>query len=311
MFETYDTKEFGAYIKNIRVSLGLSQDKVARQTKLSTETLRKIENGLVVPRLDTLEYLSRAYKTDVLKVLGRFRVSHILIKLYEHIDQVILNYSIEKIRVLDDMVKEIKSNTQICQLIEPNDIHQVQHMIEGISAFYQNQHQYALDRFSDGLKISMGQFSTENFQKHFYSLFESRLLLMISMCYAALKDFSIANNMLTFTLDLITHNEITCRETMRLVTKIYFNLAYNSHTENRLDEVISYTSKGIELCQQNESMYLLHGLYYRRGIAKYLSNKNDYLEDLNNAILLLKLTGKEDLVQLYKDKTSTIYQIDL
>lgn len=58
MFESDKIIEFGTHLKNLRLSLGFTQKDVQRLSGLNINSLRKIENGDVLPRYDTIFYLS-------------------------------------------------------------------------------------------------------------------------------------------------------------------------------------------------------------------------------------------------------------
>ncbi|ABY92652.1 hypothetical protein JCM16816_10870 [Thermoanaerobacter brockii subsp. lactiethylicus] len=57
-----DLEAFGEELKNIRKSLGLSQSDVTEQVFISRDTLRKFENGKVIPKQETLDLLSHLYE---------------------------------------------------------------------------------------------------------------------------------------------------------------------------------------------------------------------------------------------------------
>ena len=310
MFETYDTKRFGEYIKNLRISMNLSQEKVAKSTKLSTETLRKIENGFVVPRYDTLEYLSRAYKCDILNVFKSFRTSELLFDLYQHIDDIILNYDVKSISKLDVLLDDIENNLLKETFIELNDVQQITSMILGIKLFYENKFNDALLSFLSSMTISHPNFNELKYGSYNYSVFESRILLMISMCNASLKKHTFANELLLYLLDNLM-DAFLSNEYIKLVTKIYFNIAYNFHSLDQLHNVIKYSSAGIKFCSTNHSLYLIHGLLYRRGIAKYMLNDSTYSQDLNSCKIILLLTESSELLDIYDRATFKHYGIHM
>ena len=71
MLHNYQTEEFGHRLRDIRKGLNLTQQDVSDMSGVNLDTLRKLENGYVVPRYDTLEILSITYKIDLLEVLLR------------------------------------------------------------------------------------------------------------------------------------------------------------------------------------------------------------------------------------------------
>jgi transcriptional regulator with XRE-family HTH domain len=70
----YDLQSFGEELKNIRKSLNLTQKDVAEQISINIDTLRKIENGKVMPRQETLELLSIVFKKDLNEILLKYRL---------------------------------------------------------------------------------------------------------------------------------------------------------------------------------------------------------------------------------------------
>ena len=311
MFESYNMDNFGNYMKNIRKQLKYSQEKVATTTKLSTETLRKIENGYVVPRYDTLERLTRLYKTDLHSAFGYFRSSQALFTLYKKIDELILNYQFQEIQIIEKLLSEVTTNNESEALVENKDILQLTQMIYGITNFYNSKFENAHENFITAFEISSFQFNINTFMNSNYTIIESRILLMISMCEAELGFIEQSNTILNFTLNLISNNDLSSEDGINLILKIYFNLAYNYHTLNKLDNVIHISTEAVEYCNAHNSSYLMHVFFYRRGIAKYMLKKDDYLDDLKKCVSILQITEKKSLLTIYRKITLKKYNITI
>ncbi len=58
----YDLKSFGSEIRRIRNSLGLTQDDLSYLASIHVDTIRKIENGKVLPLQETLDLLAPVLK---------------------------------------------------------------------------------------------------------------------------------------------------------------------------------------------------------------------------------------------------------
>lgn len=71
----FDLKGFGEKIKDIRLENGLRQTDVSDIVGINRDTLRKLENGLVLPKIDTLEQLSYVYKRDIYKLFSEYRIN--------------------------------------------------------------------------------------------------------------------------------------------------------------------------------------------------------------------------------------------
>lgn len=61
---------FGQRIKELRISLGLSQDQLAEQTQLSLRTIQRIENGETDARGDTITRLAKALCISTQDIYG-------------------------------------------------------------------------------------------------------------------------------------------------------------------------------------------------------------------------------------------------
>ena len=51
----YNLELFGENLKEIRKALKLNQKEISEATNINESTIRRIENGKVLPQLDTLE----------------------------------------------------------------------------------------------------------------------------------------------------------------------------------------------------------------------------------------------------------------
>lgn len=65
----YNLEAFGNRLKEIRKSLKISQNYISCITGIDEKTIRRIENGKVLPKLDTLDILSPYYKEDLVSLL--------------------------------------------------------------------------------------------------------------------------------------------------------------------------------------------------------------------------------------------------
>ncbi|WP_257670993.1 helix-turn-helix domain-containing protein [Parapedobacter tibetensis] len=63
-------KHIGKRIKDIREERGFTQDGVALGAKISQAALSKIENGAIMPKLETLERLAKSLKVDLVALVS-------------------------------------------------------------------------------------------------------------------------------------------------------------------------------------------------------------------------------------------------
>nr|WP_300005478.1 helix-turn-helix transcriptional regulator [Tissierella sp.] len=66
--------KFGKALRNIRKDLSLTLSKVTLLSGVNSETIRRIESGKVIPKFETLEFLSNVYKVDLNSLFLEYRV---------------------------------------------------------------------------------------------------------------------------------------------------------------------------------------------------------------------------------------------
>src|SRR5699024_4864619 len=66
---------FGEKLFQLRHDLNFSQYDVSQLAMVSIQTIRRIESGKVIPKQETLDYLSTIYKMDLNKLLLEFRIN--------------------------------------------------------------------------------------------------------------------------------------------------------------------------------------------------------------------------------------------
>jgi len=121
MFSTYNMKKYGAELRKIRKYLGLNQSDVRRLSGLNEDTLTNIENGLVIPRYDTIEILSHVYKFDLMNLLFFFKNEYDILSLYEMLDLAITYNDILKLKEIRDNLINFKDDPELDNLIQYSD----------------------------------------------------------------------------------------------------------------------------------------------------------------------------------------------
>ena len=309
MFESYDTKAFGVYIKNVRISLGLTQKDVSRLTGINSETLRKMESGMTIPKFETLEYLSVAYKQDVLAVFTFFRKNQELYGLYKKLDYIIVSNELERLDDFQVKLKAIEDGNEKIVLFNNNEIDQLKLIIEGIELlnFGSNQYQEILDILNKAIHKTLNGFKVDRFKYFKYNQIEKRILLLLAVTYAELGEYKFSNDLLIFLMDISNGNQFMSQTDLFMYIKIIFNISYNYHELDRFENSLEYATKGIELCLKNQTTYLLSGLLFRRAVSKTKLQIPDADSDFKKSIELLGVMEHDGLQKIYEEKATEMY----
>lgn len=308
MFSSYDLKSYGLTLKRIRKQLALTQNNVSEKTQISRDTLRRIENGLVVPRFETLERLSFFYKTDLLKILSEHRSDAKLQFWYDELDALITNYTEQK---FIDIHESIKEYTQVYfnHFISPEEIKQCLIFLEAIKLYFTNAHtqSHKIEALLvQCMRITISDFDLNQYKKYRYNIIETRILLLISLLYSNNNLYEQSNAMLYF---LIRHHRKNLILPAKHLISIYTNIAYNHHMEDQHQKVIEISQMGIELAVQQDTFSRLYLLYFRKGIAEYKLNQPTYITSLTLSLSILKILGQNDLYERYLSVLEHQYHI--
>ncbi|WP_353892794.1 helix-turn-helix transcriptional regulator [Proteinivorax hydrogeniformans] len=71
---TYNLKGFGEKLSSIRKKLNYTQNYISRELGIHPDTLRKIEGGKVIPKIETLDNLSSVLKADITALFLEYRI---------------------------------------------------------------------------------------------------------------------------------------------------------------------------------------------------------------------------------------------
>ncbi|MBN4050993.1 MAG: hypothetical protein COA82_13520 [Alkaliphilus sp.] len=300
MFVCFELCKFGKYLKKLRESLGHSLEDVKHLSNISTATLKKIEAGRVLPRFDTLEYLSIAYKKDLLEDLKNYRYSSVFFHYYLRLDSLIIEYDLEVLKNLEkDFNKFSQSHKKANLLLESSLQKQFNLLLKGISIYYSSTPTGSLNCFIDAMNKSNPLFHLSNFRSFKYSCLELRILLLISLALVEFNRLTDSNSILKECLAQSNFDEQATFNEKLLILKTYLNLSYNFHLLDFHRDALSYAQQGIDFCNKHHISYALAALLARKGTAEYLLNMPNYKTTLNKAVTLLSITNKKDLAHRY------------
>lgn len=301
MFAMYNLSAFGKQLRSIRKMMGYSQQDVSRLSGLNRDTLRRLEQGEVIPRYDTLELLSSVYKIDLLDQLKHFRSSNRLYSYYQRLDQLISNFDINILNKLTQDYTAFMENEREL-LLDPIIYDQFQYMLKSISNYYSNdplKQLQSLEDFITSMRYSIPDFDAYDFKRFKYNIFEMRILLLIATSYVFHCEYDQSNLMLLFLLDTMLTDRQTNLDNILLTIKIYANLSYNYFMMDDYNKSLKFANEGISFCNNHDNMYILYLLYSRKGIAEMRLNMPYYEDSLKKSLHLLEIQNKHELYNIY------------
>lgn len=303
----YDLELFGKKIREIRSIYKYTQKDISEITTITTETMRKIENGKVTPNQITLELLSSVLKEDMNQLLLNFRISDYK-KFYDVKDKIEIKLEtgqyenlIEDKDKLNEILKEITSDNNYMYKL----IMQLSLLVESIILKTNHQdYKNSLLKLIDAMRVTHSDFDLANYDSYVYSKEELRILMNISILMNILESKEKSLDMLKFISNALNSDEVEFK------IKVFYNLSYSYHRNDIHSKALYYASEGITLCISSNNLNGLGLLYARKGIAEYFLKDNNYINSLSKAISICDITERNNLKEMLL-KFCTKHNIEL
>lgn len=312
MFYAFNSKKFGNELKQLRKKLGYTQLEVSTNIKLSIDGLRKIENGYVTPKFETLIKLSGLYKYDLIDIMkSNSKISN-LVDAYKEIQRYIDTEDKENISEL--IVKLISSSDYYLSngLILIEDLNQFIEFCKASLLYIENTKNSLLQSkviIIKALKLTIYDFELKEFHKFHYNHFEIRYLNLLAFVERRLNNHNQSIELLKFLLkdSVVNTNDV---QSIKNIILINFNLSYSYNEISDYKNALKYAENGIEFSLNHLRLCELHLLYYRKGIAEYFLDIETYHDSLKKSIFLLEIQNSP-LANLYKKITKDTYGIEI
>lgn len=288
----YNLEKFGEKLKDIRKNLNLSQNKVTEETGVTERTIRNIENGKVLPSLDTLEILSAYYKTDLIHMLLQYRLDDysVFYHIKGTIESKIENYESAKLHNEFENLKMLLASTK--NMYFKNVIKQLIIFTEAI-IHKDVDYDISLKKCIEAIRMTTPTFTLENYKSFAYSPMEIRILMNIALIQNGLEKRELCLDILNFCIYSIDPHE-------EVYSKICCNLAYSYQLKKDFENMLKYADLGIKACQESRNYYILTMLFYLKGFAQCKLNDEEFRKSLETAICLCdafnKMTFKKIII---------------
>ncbi|ADH60711.1 transcriptional regulator, XRE family [Thermoanaerobacter mathranii subsp. mathranii str. A3] len=303
----YDLEAFGEELKNIRKSLGLSQSDVSKYGFINRDTLRKIENGKVIPKHETLELLSHLYKKDLNELLLKYRLNDysIFFDIKSSLEKKLESGDFESLRDDIDRLKKLLKKSDM-SLYYSKLLNQLLLIADSVFEKTINEnYEKAMEKLQKAMEFTIPNFSLSNYTDFVYSDMEIRILMNMALIIKKTEGVQKSLEMLLFCLENLSPEEWETK------IKIYYNISYNYHILSLTEESLHYANLGIETCVKNNTLSSLGLLYFRKAIAEYHLGREEYKDSLSKSIHLLEITGQEKLIKTIMESCRKFYNLEI
>lgn len=306
----YNLKEFGDTLRRIRSIQHITQKDINNRVSINLETLRKIENGLVLPRQETLDLLSSALNMDIAELFLTYRMDNypILEDLKKDLDFHLDGGDYSALE--DDLIRLKDLATYNMNPFFKNKVLQLICMVEGILIAFNTQ-DYALEisHYIKGLSYTIPDFNLASYQNYYYNELEIRLLMNIALSKYHSDLHQECISLLEFCIYFFQENQNL--SSSNLLSRLHYNMSYTFHRLDDHAKALEHANLGIEHTIANRSIVFLAHLYYRKGIAEFHLNDPHYLDTLKYAKNLFLTSNHHQLCLKIIDSCKTYYGIAL
>lgn len=300
----YNLFLFGKRLKDIREKLGLTQKQVVDMALIDERTLRRMEWGKVIPKLETLEALSVIYKTDLVSAIIESRITDyfMLLQTQRNIDLKLINEEMSnfdnELKLIDKLLENIEN--EYYKIL----ITQFKFFLYGIRYYKNKEYQNAMDMYINAIKQTLNDFSLDNYKEYSFSLMEIRILMNIALVEDKCEQDEKYEEILKFCVN-------QCDENNEIYPRICHNLAGVYRKKEEYSRALFYDNKGIEICKKNMFADTLAVLYYGKAFVEYRLEKTEYKKSLDLSLQLCKIFEQIELMKQIIVNCEDVLGIDM
>lgn len=300
----YNLFLFGKRLKDIREKLGLTQKQVVDMALIDERTLRRMERGKVIPKLETLEALSVIYKTDLVSAIIESRITDysMLLQTQRNIDLKLINEEMSnfdnELKLIDKLLENIEN--EYYKIL----ITQFKFFLYGIRYYKNKEYQNAMDMYINAIKQTLNDFSFDNYKEYSFSLMEIRILMNIALVEDKCEQDEKYEEILKFCIN-------QCDENNEIYPRICHNLAGVYRKKEEYSRALFYDNKGIEICKKNMFADTLAVLYYGKAFVEYRLEKTEYKKSLDLSLQLCKIFEQIELMKQIIVNCEDVLGIDM
>ena len=300
----YNLFLFGERLKSIREKLGLTQKQVVDMAFIDERTLRRMELGKVIPKLETLEALSVIYKTDLVSAIIESRITDysMLLQTQRNIDLKLINEEMSnfdnELKLIDKLLENIEH--EYYKIL----ITQFKFFLYGIRYYKNKEYQNAMDMYINAIKQTLNDFSLDNYKEYSFSLMEIRILMNIALVEDKCEQDEKYEEILKFCIN-------QCDENNEIYPRICHNLAGVYRKKEEYSRALFYDNKGIEICKKNMFADTLAVLYYGKAFVEYRLEKTEYKKSLDLSLQLCNIFEQIELMKQIIVNCEDVLGIDM
>ncbi|MBN2794593.1 MAG: helix-turn-helix transcriptional regulator [Clostridia bacterium] len=301
----YDLKSFGKKLVEIREKNQLTQKDVKDKVGVNEDTLRKVENGLVLPRIDTIDRLSIIYKQDIYLLFSSYRLTfdNYFSKRIRYIANHFKNYDYDQLKkeaeVFKEQFKDSKYYKDELVMKKGDQFYEYLMSLYNFNNAFKDDSRKDLSRLFDVLDYNINDFYNDS--KNIYlDKLEILILLLISIIYRYRDEFENAKVILDRIEYVLSDSHKNDPEYMYYYVLVIYNKMTLFNRIDDFDAIDGMYYETLTVFDEKLNLQNVLTLMMRVGINKGKLKHSEYKELVITSLNLLRDSGKSELAEKYK-----------
>lgn len=302
----YDLKGFGEKLVSIRESMKLSQRDVKNLIGVNEDTLRKAENGYVVPRIDTMDKLSIVYKCDIYLLFSSYRLTfdnYVTTRIKEHAKD-FKNYDYEKLRLEAESFREAFKDNKYYNdeiILKKKEQYYVYLMsLHNINNSFEDISRKDLSKLFEVLDFGINDFYKSPEDIYFDKL-EMLILLLISIIYRYINEFDNSKVIIERIEKVLEDSHKNDPDYMYYLVLVIYNKMTLHNRNNDIESIMKLFEKFMIVFDDNINNQNFLTLLMRVGLGGLQLDQPGSKELVISSINLLDQYVNHNLAEKYRN----------
>lgn len=286
-------ESLGTVIRDVRKKAGYTQKELAEGICTQAQ-ISKIESGKEIPSCLTLYQIAKKLGTGInyfFEMAENPRADYL-----QDMKYMVRKYIRERnYHEVYNLIKSERTNLQFTNL----ELEQFFTWHEGICAYYvENDKDKAMSKLDQAMKMtSMNPiYATER---------EIEILNSIGIIHNESEEYK--KSIDTYKKALNLFSRLPYNQNLEVKIRILYGLSKSLTAVKQYKKSIDFIKEGIQLCIQNELMYLLGELYYQQGVNWYfLNNRENALKFMKKASMVFEIQGNYSFLEFVNNNIRTL-----
>lgn len=308
----YDLKGFGNELKKLRLSLTLKQSDVTKLTGVNEDTLRRLENGLSIPKIETLDNLSFVYKINLMILFDNYKQTplHLIEKSLKEITPLIRKLDYAGIReihrdLLSRFSKDIGKNW-ISIDKKFNQYFEYLSSLSNLHHSFNDKSRNDLAKLFSVLNLSLDKINKEDSSIHL-DIMEIRIFVLLSIIYRYQDNFEVSERLLRIALRELSNKHKDNHDFIYFNILITSNLMTTYHRMDKHEEINNQFKQFTLVLEEQIGVKNIASLFIRVGINNHLIQESNDTSFLKVALTILENANYEDVADRYRKNFKDLY----